>query len=468
MVWTKKESECSFSAVGDSWPTASNSGAITGDNAGLKAHVAFLMLGFFNHFGSALMMSSAHDIVFRQDEAQYRAKDALNETTAVPGNISCNELRCNTLSTATVLLAHVVPSLLVKLAVPHVVHLISSSACIFLCVVLTTQSLLFVALTHVRALSYLGVAFMSVSTSLGEITFLRLTSFFPSSIVTCWSSGTGAAATTAAWMYLFLRKKLPQRDSHLLCLVVPVCLAITYLQFTRSFKLGGQKRMSEHLFNEDEDFERDDSQGDLCSRESPVWRRSKVARLDVLLSKPCAHRKLVKHSVVDTLLIIKPLLKYMLPLFIVYFSEYVINQGLYELMSWRNCIFMDPQEQYRWLQALYQCGVFLSRSSGYLLPIKPIWLLACLQAVNLVVLLLEVSSHIFPSIFVSFGLALYEGLLGGACYVNAFTRIHNEVDAQSREFSMMFTSVADASGIMMAALVSLPIHSQYCKGHFHS
>ncbi|MEE6525263.1 hypothetical protein FKM82_025157 [Ascaphus truei] len=45
--------------------------------------------------------------------------------------------------------------------------------------------------------------------------------------------------------------------------------------------------------------------------------------------------------------IIRSLLKYMAPLSLVYFAEYFINQGLFELMYFPN-ISMSHSEQYRW------------------------------------------------------------------------------------------------------------------------
>ena len=46
------------------------------------------------------------------------------------------------------------------------------------------------------------------------------------------------------------------------------------------------------------------------------------------------------------------LLKYMVPLFFVYISEYMINQGLFELLYYDNtrlgAICLDQKDQYRW------------------------------------------------------------------------------------------------------------------------
>ena len=46
---------------------------------------------------------------------------------------------------------------------------------------------------------------------------------------------------------------------------------------------------------------------------------------------------------------------------------------------------------------------------------------------NLIVFACEARYQFIPSIWITILLILYEGLLGGACYVNAFYSIYNEV-----------------------------------------
>ena len=52
-------------------------------------------------------------------------------------------------------------------------------------------------------------------------------------------------------------------------------------------------------------------------------------------------------------------------------------------------------------------------------------------------------------------LVFWEGLLGGAVYVNAFGRIHAEVPREDRELSLLVASCADSAGINCAAWLSL-------------
>jgi len=70
--------------------------------------------------------------------------------------------------------------------------------------------------------------------------------------------------------------------------------------------------------------------------------------------------------------------RFIVPLATVYLCEYFINQGLLELIYFKD-IWLNHHSQYRWLQVDYQLGVFLSRSSVNFYPIHSIWLLAFLQ-----------------------------------------------------------------------------------------
>lgn len=55
-----------------------------------------------------------------------------------------------------------------------------------------------------------------------------------------------------------------------------------------------------------------------------------------------------KNRIRETLALLKTLSKYMVPLFLVYFAEYFINQGLYELAYFKNDpVIPDHKTQYR-------------------------------------------------------------------------------------------------------------------------
>ncbi|TNN25928.1 Battenin [Liparis tanakae] len=118
-----------------------------------------------------------------------------------------------------------------------------------------------------------------------------------------------------------------------------------------------------------------------------------------MLSLPAAEARAVGPlSFPEKLQVIRGLLRFVLPLGLVYFAEYFINQGLMELLYFPE-LFLSHAEQYRWsvtltrtrrphltrrtptstYQTLYQVGVLVSRSSLCCVKIRNLWALALLQ-----------------------------------------------------------------------------------------
>ncbi|XP_020613143.1 battenin-like isoform X2 [Orbicella faveolata] len=380
------------------------------------------------------MLSAAHDILGEDNSTQGRQtsdNSSLTLETAGSSNFS-GGLECNPLSTGTVLLADILPTLIIKMTAPFYMQRIPYSVRMALCVMFAFASFFIVAFSHALWFSLLGVVFASLSSGFGEITLLSYSAHFDKDVVSTWSSGTGGAGVFGALSYAgFTSAGVSPRNTVLIMNVIPFTFGISYW-----FILEHPK--------------------DLAEREPLL----ETARTDSVTD---ADSRAVDPLTLKTKLIItKSLLKYMFPLFFVYFAEYFINQGLHELIYW-NRIWLTPSEQYRWYQVDYQIGVFISRSSVNIFPIKKIWLLALLQHVNLVILICETYLHFLPSVWIMFIIVLYEGLLGGACYVNAFYRISQEVPQEHREFSMGVASVADSCGIAVAGAAALPTHNALCS-----
>merc|ERR1719480_428223 len=137
-------------------------------------------------------------------------------------------------------------------------------------------------------------------------------------------------------------------------------------------------------------------------------------------------------------------MKYMIPLGAVYFFEYLINQGLFELLYFPRT-FLSHGQQYRWYQLTYQLGVLVSRSSLVCLVISRVWLLSLLQGLTGALLCVQAVTWSLSGdsgLVLVFLIVFWEGLLGGAAYVNTFHRISEESEERSGEFSLGITSVA--------------------------
>lgn len=150
-----------------------------------------------------------------------------------------------------------------------------------------------------------GVVLASVSSGLGEVTFLSLTAFYPRAVISWWSSGTGGAGLLGALSYLGLTQAgLSPQHTLLSMLGIPALLLASYFFLLTSPEPqdpGGE-----------EEAERAARQP-LMSSEAPEE------------SKPDASSTL---SLQERWTVFKGLLCYIIPLVLVYFAEYFINQGL--------------------------------------------------------------------------------------------------------------------------------------------
>ena len=154
----------------------------------------------------------------------------------------------------------------------------------------------------------------------------------------------------------------------------------------------------------------------------------------------------------------------MLPLFLVYMAEYTINQGLTPtlLFPLSGTPFKHYRAFYPAYASIYEAGVFVSRSSLPLLRIRHLYPPALLQYVNLVILLLHALFDFIPTVWIVFVIMFWEGLLGGAVYVNTFASITEEVPKDDREFSLGATSVSDSGGICVAGFVGMAMEVWVC------
>ncbi|VDO96239.1 unnamed protein product [Heligmosomoides polygyrus] len=369
------------------------------------------ILGLCNNFAYVVMLSAAKDIL---------------ETNKIV------DRQCQKMSTGAVLLADIIPALLVKVTAPFYIHRIPFGLRHLLVVLAQMVSFIVVGTSSNVSVALFGVVVASWGSGLGEISYLALASYFDSQVISMWSSGTGGAGIIGAMAYAILTDPLmlhlsPQITLYSM-LVIPVIFAYTLVFFPSSSILFFMVIYDQGLIN-------------------------------VVIGRGT-------HGLRKKFMSVTPLFKYMIPLIVVYFAEYFINQGLMELLEF-DCSHgfgLTPQSQYRWYQVLYQVGVFISRSSSDLiaLPGEVLPVLALLQVLNATILYCEAVSRFVSHISILFCVIIYEGLLGGASYVNTFRVLHEEVPADRKEFSMAFVSISDTFGILLAGFTAIPVHNIIC------
>jgi battenin len=155
----------------------------------------------------------------------------------------------------------------------------------------------------------------------------------------------------------------------------------------------------------------------------------------------------------------------MLPLLLVYIAEYTINQGVAPTLLFP--LPQTPFKQYRAFyptyNAIYQVGVFISRSSTPFFRIHDLYMPSFLQVINLAALSAHALLNFIPNVYIIFAIMFWEGLLGGLVYVNTFAEISDRVPRADREFSLGATTVSDSAGICIAGFMGMAFEVWLCN-----
>jgi battenin len=125
--------------------------------------------------------------------------------------------------------------------------------------------------------------------------------------------------------------------------------------------------------------------------------------------------------------------------------------------------FTEYRSFYPFYGFLYQLGVFISRSSTPFIRIHHLYIPSLLQMGNLLLLTLHALYFFIPSVQIVFLVIFWEGLLGGAVYVNCFAEILENVAPEDREFSLGAATVSDSGGICVAGLIGIALEPALCS-----
>ncbi|SCV03734.1 LAMI_0H10528g1_1 [Lachancea mirantina] len=340
-----------------------------------------------------------------------------------------------------VLLVDILPSFIVKCSAPFFIHRISYRQRIWVLVLLSVGGMIMVSMRRL-AVCQMGIILASFSSGLGEVTFLQLAHYYEHVSLNGWSSGTGGAGLVGSSVYMLLTSifKLPIGLSLLVFSVLP-------FGFLLFFRL-------------DQNY----------AYETIVDTEDSVPEAAPEVSDPVRSSTIFLAHFLQTVREVKPVVQpYMLPLSSVYFFEYLINQGvsptlLFPLDDKHSYpfFFHKYRDIYVTYGTLYQLGVFISRSSAHYIRLKKLYLLSILQGVNLIFCLLQSWNYMFDSVWIIMLLVVYEGLLGGASYVNTFTNIIEEIEPSKREFSLGAVSMSDSFGTLLAAFSGILLEPRLC------
>ena len=370
----------------------------------------------------------------------------------------------------TVLLASIIPGLATKVVVPYFIHLIPYSPRILIFAALSTCGMLAVALSPPTtsaesiAAKVAGIILANISSAAGEVNFLSLTHFYGPFSLASWGSGTGGAGLIGAGAYALATTALgiSVRATLLTSALLPAIMLVSFFALLPRSPLKPARRnevVHQGLAHGmDEAGERETTgllnQGDNIAAspnhapEQNTWIKKYFSGLRTKLLRA---RTLV--------------IPYMIPLFLVYLAEYTINQGVAPtlLFPLEESPFKHYRAFYPTYGALYQLGVFISRSSLALFRIKTLYVPSFLQVANLALLTAQALVWFLPNVYFVFIIVFWEGLLGGLVYVSTYAAVREDIPEEEREFSLGAVSVSDSAGICLAGFLGVAMESGLCS-----
>jgi len=325
--------------------------------------------------------------------------------------------------TGVILLCNIGPGMIGQALAPFFMEKIPFWLRISFLALLSSSSFIIIFFATHWALSLGAIVLASIASCIGEITFMALSSYYNKNTVSSYSSGTGGAGVFGSLFYLLLRAVF-EIDPKIILLIsgpIPLTMIISYF------------------------FILEDS----------------TKEIQLFVDEKVPQQEKISLTASEKLNLQRKLFKYSGPLFLVYVSEYMINQAIIPVETFPGTYFYG--KEYVIYQFLYQFGVAVSRSSVSLFQIKQLWFLSYLQYINCCFLLIAVYLNFIPSIWIVFVIILYEGLIGGGVYVNAFYLLAEEIDENIKEYCMGAVSFWYSCGILISALTGLPVNSWLLK-----
>ncbi|KAJ5112703.1 hypothetical protein N7532_000748 [Penicillium argentinense] len=335
-----------------------------------------------------------------------------------------------------VLLADIIPAFATKLIAPYFIHLVPYSIRVLVFVFLSAVGMLVVAVspsyTNGGTISskIAGIVLASFSAGGGELSFVGLTHFYGPFSLASWGSGTGAAGLVGAGAYAFATSvmNVSVHATLFASALLPAVMALAFFIILPRAPLQSPNAATDGYYAVERGEHPNEDHMDIDRHEDGG---EEEGLLGVSVNHDNPKSVLAREH--TTL---------MVPLLLVFVSEYVINQGVCPTLLFP--LYTTPFKSFRAFypayNAIYQSGVFISRSSTPFFRIHNLYLPALLQVLNLAVLTTHSLFNYIPNVYIVFAIIFWEGLLGGLVYVNTFAEISDRVPEEEREFSLGATT----------------------------
>lgn len=231
-----------------------------------------------------------------------------------------------------VLLANILPSFFIKLVGPYFIHRVPYSIRIILFAAISSVGMLLIAFTPPDksvSIKMVGVMLASLASGGGELSFLGLTHYYGHMSLAAWGSGTGAAGLVGAGLYVLLTDWLgfSVKNSLLASAYLPVIMLISFFlilprgPLREAAKAGGYQPL-EH--SDEAAPELTDDLPTTNATSSLLASSAAVTSTNVSNSEEDSWSRIMANIHRAKSLFFP----YMLPLFLVYVAEYIINQGV--------------------------------------------------------------------------------------------------------------------------------------------
>jgi len=361
------------------------------------------------------------------------------------------------IQTSMVLVADIGPYFLVTLIAPYFMQKIPYFArimTVFLCGIGGFLMLSFSKQVHWKLI---GVGIASFGYGVGEVTFLALTSFYHEVTVSAYSAGTGAGFVIAPLYYTAMTTWACVSPNATILIMAAMLLLIFVCYYAMDKKhLEASPPRDEHAGVEY-------SALDTTDRVETQESTKESSKGDSALS--CREKFMV----------IRQMLPGLIPIYIAWFSEYMIIQSVITTLAFPNAPFR-PRDHYQYYIFVFLGGEVVGRSYHVALSyIKPewaekakfpyLWVLSTIEVMHLLFFVLAAWYRFLPSVWIVLLLSFTGGVTIGVFFVNVLAFFRDRFEDRYKEFAMGYIVVAMGGGTFTASLVGLviePLLRRHC------
>ena len=265
--------------------------------------------------------------------------------------------------------------------------------------------------------------------------------------ISAYSSGTGLGSVFGgAFGLVMLNVRVDAGETALLSLIFPAMYAFLFFGMVRRRSV---RRTSEGGTVDEA------NKAELGAAITPDGREGMIAVREYTRDRDSGLTLLARARFVLSLM------HYIVPLALVFFAEYTIISGLWSSLALGSInVAVDRHSFYVWSYFAYQCGVFVSRSSGILIKANMKWLyvVPALQCIMLGLFAAVASTQFWTgwSLLVP---CFFVGCLGGFSYVQTYAHMSDNVVEDRKEMAISAATVGENFGTTLASALSIFIQA---------